>query len=244
MDEKPVPKTCWFVIIIIVVIVLVVSIVVLVMWDGISPTPPPPKPPEPSNTTDEFTFSQLLSTVPNQSNSKEVNVSNGTVLGDVRQIFLPPPTNQPSQVLINDGKLRYEYTGDGSNGFEARWLDYVTTRTQKHSGTEFFGTSTVKVVDLGDVETFTVDISALNLSNGGTFTLQMNVKDISGIESSVIDIVTSPKTAMFNKNSFIGNEPGQRPDFSNITGIWLGGDFRAGGGNITMHPLRFVRSLS
>ncbi len=233
MDEKPVPKTCWLVIIIIVVIVLVVSIVVLIMWDGISPTPPPPKPPSPPGTTDEFTFSQLLSTVPNQSNSKEVNVVNGTVIGDVRQVFLPPPTNQPSQVLINDGKLRYEYNGAGSNGFVVRWLDYVTT-----------GTSTVKIVDLSDVEKFTVDIPMLNISNGGTFTLQMNVKDISGIESSVIELVTAPKTAIFDKSSFIGNEPGQRPDFSNITGIWLGGDFRAGSGNITMHPLRFVRSLS
>lgn len=230
MDEEEVPRCCWLIILVIIILVIVGSIIILIMWDSDSkPSPPPSLPP--SITADAFTFSQHLSTTPNQSRQSQVKTTDGSILGDVRQVFLPPPTQQPSRVLITDGKLRYEYNGSGANGFEVRWLDYVTTDT-----------SSIKSVDLSDLERFTVDISSIKFTNNAnTFTLQLNVKDEEGLESSVVDVLNSSKVVSFDKSSFIGNKPGQVPDFSKITGIWLGGDFRTSGGNVTLGPLMFVR---
>lgn len=230
MDEEEVPRCCWLIILVIIILVIVGSIIALIMWgNGSKPSPPPP--PNPYITTDAFTFSQHLSTTPNRSGQAEVKTTDGSILGDIRQVFLPPPTLQPSQILITDGKLRYEYNGTGANGFEVRWLDYVTK-----------GTPTVKSVDLSDLERFTVDVSSINFGNTtNTFTLQLNVKDEEGLESSAIDVLTSPKVVSFDKSSFVGTRP-KPPDFSKISGIWLGGDFRAGGGNVTLGPMMFVRS--
>ena len=194
----------------------------------------------PDNTTDNFTYAQYVSAKPGQSAQQEIKATNGTILGEARQVFLPPPVNEPSTLKIDSGETKYVYRGNGANGFEIRWLGYTND-------------STIDVFDLSDLQRLTVDVMNLELANSNTtFTLQVNVLDQQGLESSVVDIIKETKTAAFDRNSFIGNEPGQRIDWSKITGIWMGGDFRTTntdntsslkqGGSVTLKPLTFIRN--
>jgi hypothetical protein len=165
-----------------------------------------------------------------------VEIRDGSVIGDVRELYLLPPSSGRSNVKISDGDLKYNYNGSGANGFESRYLGY----TQGAS---------ISKVDLSDVNELQVDVSNLKLGEmkSTTFTLQLNMKDSSGLESSVVQVVDQKGTYTFDKNAFIGNQPGETLDFANITGIWLGGDFRitsreSSQRSIIMKPLRFHRS--
>lgn len=237
---------CFVVIIVIVLFILALATATFVMWETSSNLDKPFTPINMPNATidnidhmknatlgtmDKFTYSQYSSAHPEKSSTSTIKASDDSILGDYRQLFLTPPQTKPSNALISDGVLKYEYEGNNSNGFEVRWLSYVHSNPEK------------LVVNLKDVEKFNVEVSSLNLHDSqGTFTLQMNVVDANGLESSVVSIVHSPKTVSFDQSSFIGNEPGQRPDFSRIVGVWLGGDFRNTGGKIVIHPLTFIQS--
>lgn len=239
MVDRRTYNRCITVIIIIIVIVFILIGLAWIWWED-KPKPPPPPPPVPATTTDTFTYAQYVSAKAGQSAQQEIKATDGSILGESRQVFLPPPTGEPSMLRVDDGSVKYTYHGVGSNGFEVRWLGYTNQ-------------STVPAVDLSDVQKFTVDVEELDFINKDTtFTLQMNVLDQEGLESSVVYIVKTPKTATFDRQSFIGNEPGQRIDFSKVVGIWLGGDFRTAnsqftgslqkGGTVTLKPLTFVRS--
>lgn len=220
-EEGEMPRACKAIVIMIIVLIFVGCIIGLIVWDGMGENN------EPVNTIDDFTFSQRLAAQQGESVQDNVKTEDGSIIGGIRQLFVSPPTTDPSQVIINRGGLYYEYKGDGANGFEVRWLDYITEDKPD-----------IESIDLSDVKSFDVDVKSLKLSPGATFTMQMNVKDLEGVESSVVSVVDSLKTVKFDSSSFIGNEPGQRPDFSKISGMWLGGDFRSGGGDITMGNLK------
>ena len=230
---------CITVVIIIIVIVFILIGLALVWWED-KPLVPTPPPPVPATTTDRLTYTQYVSAKAGQSTQQEIKATDGSILGEARQVFLTPPTKEPAMVRVGDGSVKYTYRGEGSNGFELRWLGYTNH-------------STVPIVDLSDLQKFTVEVSELDFINENTtFTLQLNVSDKEGLESSVVDIVKGPKTATFDRDLFIGNEPGQHIDFANVTAIWMGGDFRTvnaqgedsltRGGNVTLKPLTFVRS--
>jgi len=256
MVDKKTYSRCITVIIIIIVVYFVLIGLVCIWWrewekegGGNKPIPPPPLPPHsrshslfsvPVETTDTFTYAQYIPAKAGQSAQQEIKATDGSILGESRQIFLSPPTKQPSMIRVDDGTVKYTYRGVGSNGFEIRWLGYTNQ-------------STLSAVDLSDVQKFAVDVEELDFINEDTtFTLQMNVLDQEGLESSVVDIVKDPKTVTFDQQMFIGNEPGQRIDFSKVVGIWLGGDFRTAnsqpigilqkGGTVTLKPLAFIRS--
>jgi len=221
-EEDEIPRACKAIIIMIIVLIFVGCIIGLIVWDGTGENG------EPVNTIDDFTFSQRLAAQQGETVQGNAKTADNSIIGGVRQLFVSPPTTDPSQVIINRADLYYEYRGEGANGFEVRWLNYITEDKPD-----------IKSIDLSDVRSFDVAVKRLKLSPGATFTMQMNVKDLEGVESSVVSIVDSLKTVKFNSSSFLGNEPGQRPDFSKISGMWLGGDFRDGGGDITMGNLKF-----
>lgn len=246
MLDRGTYSRCIIVIIIIIVVYFVLIGLVCIWWrewekegGGNKPIPPPPL--QPVETTDKFTYAQYIPAKAGQSAQQEIKATDGSILGESRQIFLSPPTEKPSMITIDDGTVKYTYRGVGSNGFEIRWLGYTNQ-------------STLSAVDLSDVQKFAVDVEELDLINEDTtFTLQMNVLDQKGLESSVVDIVKNPKTVTFDQQMFIGNEPGQRIDFSKVVGMWLGGDFRTSnspqsvgilqkGGTVRLKPLAFIQS--
>ena len=239
-------KTFFRCIIVIVIIIVVVFILIgLALWwweDGnhnLSDTQTLSESETPNDTTiDNFTYPQYISAKIGKSSQQEIKATDGSILGEARQVFLPPPVGEPSTLKIDNGQTKYTYRGIGANGFEIRWLGYTNH-------------STINVIDLSNIQKLTVDVTNLELANiDTTFTLQLNVLDQQGLESSVVDIIKGSKTAVFDKSSFIGNEPGQRIDWSKVTGIWMGGDFRTTnsegtsniqqGGNVTLKPLTFV----
>lgn len=251
-NEPNIPKRCRAIISIIVVLIFVGCIIGLIVWDG-------PNSNSNSNektienlgtvenekteksdtsdlensetkTIDQFSFSQRAVAQKGKPSQSEVKVTNGSIIGDVRQIFIVPPTTSSSQVIINNNSLYYEYKGNQANGFEVRWLDYVTRES-----------SSVQSINLENVNFFDVDVEDLNLGPETTFTIQMNIKDAEGIESSVVGIIDSPGLVRFRKSSFLGDGPNQKPDFTKITGIWFGGDFRRGGGTIKTSNLEFSK---
>lgn len=221
-EEEEIPNSCKAIVVMLIVLIFVGCIIGLIVWDDKQSNT------EPVNTVDDFTFSQRLVTQQGESNQNNVKTGDGSIIGGVRQLFVSPPTTDPSQVIINRSDLYYEYEGEGANGFEVRWLDYITDDNPD-----------IQSVDLSDIKSFDVDVYSLTLSPGTTFTMQMNIKDLEGVEGSVISVVDSLKTVSFDRRSFLGNEPGQKPNFSEISGIWLGGDFRDGGGNITIGNIKF-----
>lgn len=250
-EESDIPRGCWFIVIVVVVLILVGCIVGLIVWDSptndqaVGPRVRPTRSKRSKrsrigkdgtlnpgqsgvDTIDHFSFSQRVVAQMGKSSQSEVRTSDGSIVGDVRQIFVVPPTTASAQVIVNNSSLYYEYKGDKANGFEVRWLNYVTK-----------GSPTVKSIDLGDVDSFDVDVESLNLDPGATFTMQMNVKDVEGLESSVVSIVDSTRVVKFRKSSFLGDGPNERPDFTQISGMWLGGDFRSGGGSIKIGNLKF-----
>lgn len=261
--EDRIPRACIVIIIMIIVVIFVACIVGLIVWDNsgngngnhevdyiplsrstttssttssttTSPVSSTTKRPRSTRlagvhtigTLDDFTFSQRTVAQAGQSAENVVSTSNGTIVGGTRQVFLTPPVNSSSQVVINRGELYYEYKDTRANGFEVRWLDYITKDKP-----------TVKPINLSKINSFSVNIEKLDFTSGNTFTLQMDVLDVNGVEGSVVNIVNSPQEVQFSKRNFLGNGPGQRLDFSQIVGIWLGGDFRASSGQITLGPL-------
>lgn len=231
-EDHRINNTCWIIIVLFVLFILAISTVFLLGWDSFI-SPSGPVFPIPSDTMDKFTLSQYLSAQPSSSNAKTVRSTDESIVGNERQLFLAPPEDKPSSLLVNNKTLRYEYSGTKSNGFETRWLDYITDTTDAFP-----------IIDLSDVDHFAIDISSLKLNpSNASFTLQMNVKDASGVESSVVvEKIETPETIVIDTRSFIGNDPGKRPDFGSITGVWLGGDFKDGGGNVVLGPLMFVRN--
>lgn len=226
-DENDMPRACKAIIIIIIVLIFVGCIIGLIVWDGSNSSNKDVK------TIDDFTFSQRVSSQPNQPSEDTLKVNNGTVVGGARQVVLVPPVDSSSQVVINRGELYYEYGGTGANGFEVRWLDFITEDKP-----------VVSPINLSDVNSFDVDVKRLDFASGDTFTLQMNILDEDGVESSVVEIVDSPKKVQFLKENFLVSTTGERPDFSKITGIWLGGDFRASSGKITLSALKLDKKMN
>jgi len=235
---------CVVVIIIIIVVVLILIGLTLWWWEektyGLSDLQKASNPKNPDNNTDNFTYSQYVSAKAGQSAQQEIKATDGSILGEARQIFLPPPIDEPSMLRIDRGETKYIYRGIGANGFEIRWLGYTNE-------------STINVFDLSDLQNLTVDVTDLELINpDATFTLQINVLDQQGLESSVVDVIRGPKTAVFDRSSFMRNESGQKIDWSKISGIWMGGDFRTTsieeannfekGGSVTLKPLIFIRN--
>lgn len=253
--EDRIPRACVAIIIMIIVVIFVACVVGLVVWGNsgngngnhevdyiplsrstttsstTSSTSKRPRSTRPAGvntigTLDDFTFSQRTVTQAGQSTENVVSTSNGTIVGGTRQVFLTPPVNSSSQVVINRGELYYEYKDTRANGFEVRWLDYITKDKP-----------TVKPINLSKIDSFSVNIQKLDFASGNKFTLQMDVLDANGVEGSVVNIVNSPQEVQFAKRNFLGNGPGQRLDFSQIVGIWLGGDFRSSSGQIILGPL-------